>query len=78
MLAFIQLAIEKDLQGIYNLSSSKNITLRKIAELLEKKVTFGTYRYTVGDIDNHKVSQIRPSFKKTSLEVIDEFRKLLI
>ena len=67
-------AIKKDLKGIYNLVSSKNITPAQIAELLGKKVSFGTYTYNVGDVDNKKASKILPDFKKTSSAVINEFR----
>lgn len=77
VLEFVKIAIEKNLQGVYNLSSSKNITLFQIAELLGKKVSFGTYIYNVGDIDNKKVSKLLPSFKKTSREVINEFMKFI-
>lgn len=78
VLEFVKTAIEKDLQGIYNLVSSENITLFQIAELLGKKVSFGTYIYNVGDIDNKKVSELLPSFKKTSKEAINEFAKLIV
>lgn len=77
VLEFVKLGIEKDLRGIYNIVVSENITLLKVGELLGKKVTFGTYRYSVGNIDNTKVSKLLPSFKKTSEEVINEFRKLI-
>ncbi|MEK7517258.1 MAG: NAD-dependent epimerase/dehydratase family protein [Patescibacteria group bacterium] len=76
VLEFIQIAIKKDLQGIYNLSSSKNITLSQISELLGKKVNFGKYKYNVGNIDNNKITSIFPTFKKTSREAVLEFLKL--
>lgn len=75
VLEFVKIAIGKNLQGVYDLSSSKNITLFEIAELLGKKVSFGTYIYNVGDIDNKKASQVLASFRKTSREVINEFIK---
>ena len=78
VLAFVKTAIEKDLQGIYNIVSSENITLSQIAELLGKKVTFGKYQYNAGSIDNIKAAKLHPGFQKTSGEVIDEFNKLLI
>lgn len=72
---FIKLALEKDLKGIYNLVSSKNITLSEIASLLKKKVKFGNYIYSVGYIDNNKATSVTPSFEKTSKEVIRQFLK---
>ncbi len=71
--AFIKLSIRNDLAGIYNLASSKNITLKQVADLVKKKVTFGDYVYNVGNIDNSKTTAIFQAFKKSSLEVITEF-----
>lgn len=77
VLEFIKIATEKDIQGIYNIVSSNNITAREIAELLGKKVSYGNYIYNAGDIDNKKVSKLLPSFKKTSREVVNEFMKFI-
>lgn len=73
---FIKLAIEKDLQGIYNLASSKNITLSHLASFFKKQVNFGDYVYNVGDIDNSKAAAINPTFKKTSQKVISDYLEL--
>ncbi|QQG40408.1 MAG: NAD-dependent epimerase/dehydratase family protein [Candidatus Levyibacteriota bacterium] len=73
VLSFIKAASEKDLQGIYNLASSKNITLKQVTDLVKKKVTFGDYVYNVGNIDNSKTVSISKVFKKTSREIITEF-----
>lgn len=75
VLEFIKFAIEKNLQGIYNLVSHKNITLKQAADLVKKKVNFGRYVYSVGYIDNSKITSITPSFKKTSGEVIRQYLK---
>lgn len=75
VLKFIRIAIEKNLQGIYNLASSKNITLSQVAKALKKQVHFGNYTYNVGNIDNTKVVTVYPAFKKTSQEVITTFIK---
>lgn len=75
VLEFIKFAIEKDLQGIYNLVSYKNITLKQAADLVKKKVNFGGYIYSVGYIDNSKITSITPSFEKTSEEVIRQYLK---
>lgn len=70
---FIKLAIDRDLQGIYNLASSENITLSKVALLFKKRVCFGNYTYKVGNIDNKKVVSILPLFQRTSIETINIF-----
>lgn len=70
---FIKISIEKDLQGIYNLVSSENITIKEVAELLKKEVTFGNYIYNVSHIDNARASIISSAFKKSSKEVVAQF-----
>lgn len=70
---FIEHAIKNNLSGIYNTVSSKNINMRQVAKLLEKKVNFGSYNYNVGGITNRKVSKVFPSFKKTSEDIVREF-----
>ena len=75
VLDFIKLSIDKNLQGIYNLASSSNITLEAVANLFKKKVKFGDYLYNVGNIDNKKIALIFPAFKKTSKRVVLEFLK---
>ena len=75
VLAFIKLSIRNDLTGIYNLTSSKNITLKEVAALFKKKVKFGSFLYNVGNIDNKKVALASSYFKKTSEEVIRQFLK---
>lgn len=70
---FIQAAVKKDVRGIYNLASSENVSVSRVADLLNKKVNFGNFLYTVGNVDNTKGSAILSAFKKTSEEVISEF-----
>ncbi len=77
VLDFIKFSIEKNLQGIYNMVSSQNITLSEITEMLDRKVNFGSYVYKTGQIDNSRTASIFPVFKKTSKEVVDKFIKEL-
>ena len=77
ILDFIKFSIDRDLTGIYNLASSENVTLLEVADMLGKKVEFGTYVYDVGNIDNRKISSVFPAFRKTSKEVITQFVKEL-
>jgi nucleoside-diphosphate-sugar epimerase len=74
ILDFIKFSIDHDLvKGIYNLASSENVTLSEVANMLGKKVKFGTYLYDVGNIDNSKISSVFPAFKKTSKEIVTQF-----
>jgi len=73
VLDFIKFSIDNDLKGIYNLASSENLTLSEVANMLGKKVKFGTYVYDVGNIDNSKISSVFPVFKKTSKEIVTQF-----
>lgn len=72
---FIKYAIKNNLRGVYNVTSSKNITLAQTADLIGKKVRFGSHLYNVGNISNRKISSIFPSFKKTSEDIIREFMR---
>ncbi len=70
---FIKYAVENNLRGIYNVASVENITLGRVADLLNRKARFGTYRYTVGEISNRKISSVSPTFKRTSEDIVREF-----
>jgi len=76
VLEFIKTVIEKNVQGIYNIASSENIQLSEVAEMFSKAVTFGEYKYVVGNIDSTKAASLIPAFKKTSQEIIKEFTAL--
>lgn len=73
ILDFLQFAIAEDLQGIYNVASSENISLGEVAEMLKKKVRFGDFRYETGKISNGKILAVSRAFRKTSKEVVAEF-----
>jgi len=70
---FIRFSIDSGIKGIYNLTSSENITLFDVGDILGKKVTFGNYKYNVGNVNNSKISSVFPAFRKTSKEIITEF-----
>lgn len=72
---FIKYAAENNVGGIYNVASTKNVTLDRIAKLHDKKVRFGSYKYDVGNISNQKIVSIFPEFNRTSLDVINQFLK---
>jgi len=73
VLAFIKFAIENDLKGIYNMCSTDAISLGEMAEMVGKKVNWGSYCYDIGRHDNSKIASIFPVFKKTSREVVSQF-----
>ena len=70
---FIRFALDRDVEGIYNVACSQNVTLSRAADILGKKVHFGQFHYDVGEIDNQKISSIFPAFNKTSEDAIAEF-----
>ena len=73
VLEFIKKALKEDLQGIYNIASSENITLSEAAG--GKEVSFGEYAYATGKVDNSKASALLPSLKKSSKDKIEKFIK---
>ena len=66
----IQLAIENDTQGVFNVATSENVDLFTVAAMLGKKVDFGTHRYDVGKVDNRKIASIFPALSRHSKETI--------
>ena len=70
---FLEIAIQKDLTGIYNIASSENITISEVAKHLDKKVNFGSFFYNVGNVNNAKAASVYPLIEKTSRQVISEY-----
>ena len=66
ILNFIKHAIDKDLQGVFNLASSGNIILGEIAGILKKNIHFGKHHYNVVSIDNSKIASHFPVFRNNS------------
>ena len=75
ILNFIKYSIEKDIQGVFNLTSSRNITLGKVAEILGKNIQFGEGYYSAGSIENTKIAFIFTSFKKSSEDNLLQYLK---
>jgi dTDP-4-dehydrorhamnose reductase len=68
---FVQIARNLDLTGIYNLTSSTNISLRTIASLAGRQnIEFGKALYQTPQVDNSKVARYCKDFDKTSEEVL--------
>lgn len=76
VLKFVQAAVKKDIQGIYNIASSENIKFAEVADMFKKQVAFGEYKYVVGNIDNTKATRVHPAFQKTSKQVIQEYARI--
>ena len=76
ILAFIRRVLEKNIKGIYNIGSSRNITLEEAAELMKKNVSYGKFKYLVGHYNTAQAAAIVPEFKKTSKDVIRLFLTL--
>lgn len=64
--ACIEYARTHNMQGTYNIARSAPIQFGKIAEMVGKKVQFGTYTYHSGNIDNTKITALLPQFKETA------------
>ena len=74
ILNFIKYSIGQDVQGVFNLASSCNITLEKVARILGKNIQFGEGYYSAGNIDNTKISFTFPAFKKNSEDSLELYR----
>ena len=75
ILNFIKYSIEKNLQGVFNLASSSNITLEKVAKVLGKNIQFGEGFYSTGNIDNTKIASTFPAFKASSEDNLIKYLK---
>lgn len=75
ILRFIEMALEKDLQGIFNVASSETMTLRQVADFAGRKIRFGSYRYRVGKIDNRKIAGLHSVFRRGTRETLERFLK---
>ncbi len=72
-LRFINEAIKKDAQGVFNLASSANATVGEIAAFLGKRPRYGSWRYDAGRIDNLKATAITSGFQHTSMDALSRF-----
>lgn len=77
ILELIKYAIKYDLKGIYNAAGSSNILLSDITAILGAEPNFGSYVYKIGNMDNTKIAEIIPHFRRSSRENVDLFLKEL-
>ena len=73
---WIRLAIDRGIDGVFNVATSQNIDLASVAAMLCKRVEYGCYRYDVGQIDNSKIAFISPAFNKSSRDSICQYAKI--
>jgi len=74
---FLRLAVDRDLEGVYNMASAEGVSLGEVADMFGKRVLFGAYRYPMSELDNTKIAAIFPAFRKTSRTVIQQFAATL-
>ena len=76
ILEIIKKAIQENIQGIFNIASKENITIEESTKLAQKNkgdVTFGEYKYNVGNINTEKGKKCFPELEKTTKTVVEEF-----
>tara|TARA_Y100001968_G_C19332824_1_gene705211 strand:+ start:229 stop:1002 length:774 start_codon:yes stop_codon:yes gene_type:complete len=73
ILSTIQYALDFSLTGIYNAVRSEKVSIKSLGDFYNTNLKFGKYDYCPENINNVKISNLIPSFKKTSLEAIEEF-----
>jgi nucleoside-diphosphate-sugar epimerase len=74
---FLEIALQKDLCGIFNVASRGTVRLRDICEDLGLAASFGDYLYDVGEIDVSAAAAHYSGFNKTSADALNEFIDLL-
>jgi nucleoside-diphosphate-sugar epimerase len=73
VVSFIQLALESDLRGIYNIASRGNVRLREIASSLGLTAQFGNKLYDIGPIDAARAAKLVPAFGRESRQTLNLF-----
>ena len=74
---FIEIALNLNLGGIYNLTSSSNISLDTVATLAGKKpIEFGSVLYQTPNLVNSKVLRFCKTFSKTSREFLKDYLEM--
>lgn len=72
---FVAAALRDELQGIYNIAATGNVSLKEVAALLGATPQFGDFLYEVGQIDNSKAKRAVPDFAMSSSQIITQFVK---
>lgn len=69
ILWLIEIAQKNNLSGIYNMARNEAASLRDLASVIAKKVSFGDFTYNVGLIRNKKSLAYLPSLNESSLNL---------
>lgn len=72
---FLQMALNTELSGIYNVCTGAPISLAKIASHLCISPRWGDYLYQTPVVSNEKISTHTDIFKPDPLRIIDDYRK---
>ena len=75
ILNFINIALKKNYNGIVDFISATNITLQEIADLLEKKVNFGSYVYKTPELSSESLASVWPPAALTSKQNVKRYLK---
>ena len=75
ILNFINIALKKNYNGIVDFISATNITLQEIADLLEKKVNFGSYVYKTPELSSESLASVWPPAVLTSKQNVKRYLK---
>lgn len=75
ILNFLNIAIKINYNGIVDFVSSANITLQEVADLLEKKVSFGKYVYKTPELSSESLASVFPPATLTSKQNVKRYLK---
>lgn len=73
VLSFIENAVENNLSGCFNLTSSDKTTIGQSAQEIDNTIEWGNFSYQTANISNEKICASSPQFNKTSLENVRIF-----
>ena len=77
VVAFVRLALESDLSGVYNIASPDSVMLSDIADELSLVARFGSQHYDIGPADSTRASRLMPVFKRPSWQTLNLFIDML-
>jgi len=66
---FIELALDQDITGIFNVGSTQNATLKEIARTVGSQPTFGDFTFNVHQMNTDKIRSVSRDFDKNTLEI---------
>ncbi len=70
---FVEICLQKDYTGIYNLGSSSNIRVSEVADFLKKNPIYSSFKYVINRVDTAKAVKVLPAFSRNSIDVIKEY-----